>query len=116
MTDNEKLLIFLIILAGIFGYLWGIERANNSINELSNLKIRYTQLNESYYQEIKENTALRLENEQLKSQQKQLTEQIASYLLEQTTIDFIGLKKYNVAYDLLKIIMCNKIPSIPICY
>lgn len=55
------------------------------------------------------------ENEMLKAQQKQLSDQIATYLIEQTSIDLFGLKKYSVAYDLLKIVICNKNKTVIFC-
>jgi len=115
MKDSDIVFIVLIILAGAIGYSIAIDNCNNSINELNSLKVKYIQLNESYNQKVQENSALKIENEQLKAKQKQLTEEVASYLIEQTTIDLLGLKKYNVAYDLIKIVICNKNPTIPLC-
>jgi hypothetical protein len=51
----------------------------------------------------------------LKAQQEQLTKEMASYLLEQTAIDLLGFKKYKVSYDLIKIAICNKNPTIIFC-
>jgi regulator of replication initiation timing len=115
MMEDSKIAFILIILAGIIGYLIAIDECKTSTDELNNLKIKYAQLNENYNQKVQENIALRIENEQLKSKQKQLTEEIASYLVEQTTIDLFGLKKYNVAYDLIKIVICNKNSAILLC-
>ncbi len=55
------------------------------------------------------------ENSKLKIRQKELTNEIALYLLDQTTIDLLGLKKYGLAYNLIRIVICNKNPAIIFC-
>jgi len=55
------------------------------------------------------------EDEKLKVQQKELTDEISSYFLEQAIIDYTGLKKYEMAYNLIKISICNENPQNIIC-
>jgi len=114
MEENIILIIALII-GGVIGYFIAINSCNNSFEELKDLKIKYANLNDSYNQKIQENLVLRVENEKLKSQQKQLSQQITAYLLEQGSIDLLGLKKYTIIYDLTKITLCNINPSIVLC-
>ena len=72
-------------------------------------------MNDSYNQLNINYNNLQIENERLKAQQKQLSEQIAAYFVEQGSVDLLGLKKYNLAYDLIKIAICNKNPSFVFC-
>lgn len=109
-------IIFFILVIGFIGYSIGKGECNDTSKELIELKENYTKLNESYNQEVQKNIELTKENELLRENQRELTEQIASYLVEQTAIDLVGLKKYDLAYDLIKIVICNKIPTLPICY
>ncbi len=115
MNNNDLTLLIAAVLGGIIVYLFMMNNCSSSINELNDMKARYAQLNESYNQKVQENSALRIENKQLKEQQKQLSDQIATYLVEQASIDLLGLRKYTMAYDLIKIAICNKNPSIIFC-
>lgn len=114
--DNSEFTILIVFIGGlVVGYFIAINNCNNSIDELNDLKNKYIQLNDSYNQKVQENLNLRIENDQLRSQQKQLSDQIATYLVEQASIDLLGLKKYTMAYDLVKIAICNKNPLIVFC-
>ena len=62
-----------------------------------------------------ENEKLRSENENLRIERDQLAEVVTKYLLEQTAIDVLGLKKYGTAWGLVKTIACNRVPSFFIC-
>lgn len=115
MGNETFVIIVLIVVAGLFGYSLAKGDCQKMSEDYARLKTEYAQLNESYNQKVQENSALRIENEQLKAQQKQLSDQIAAYLVEQVGIDLLGLKKYSMAWDLLKIGICNKSPSIIFC-
>lgn len=118
---NDKLVLVIIILSILSGYLYyeypkdlkaKYEQLQNDYNKLNQehqqLSISYNELNNKY-------NDLKKENEELKVKQKELTEEIASYLLEQAAIDIFGLRKYNLAYDLVKIAICNKQPTFVLC-
>ena len=97
------------------GAYWFGANYNSSAVELKNLNVKYNQLNDTYSKLVTEYIKLESENKMLKTQQKELTEQVSSYLIEQTSIDLLGLKKYSTAYDIMKIVICNKNPSIIFC-
>jgi len=102
-----KIIVLIFGIAFVFLLFFWINNQNLSAR-YKNIQRDYIELNQSY-------NKLVVENEKLKSQQNQLTEEIASYLIEQTAIDLLGLKKYEIAYSLIKIGICNKNPSIIIC-
>jgi FtsZ-binding cell division protein ZapB len=123
MGDKEALVIICLIIGCLIGYFFTTDKCKISINELNDLEIKYTNLNNSYnqlrvdYSKLRESyNALQIENQQLRNQQKQLSEQIATYLAEQAVLDWSGLKKYAMAYDIIKIAICNKNPTMGICY
>ena len=115
MNNNFWVIVILVFLIGYFGYLIGVDKAQSSINELSNLKIEYNKLNETYNQLRLDYLKLEAENKALKEKQTTLEQQIASYFLEQTAIDVFGIKKYQLLYDIIKIYVCNQSPSFPVC-
>ena len=117
MTDNGKVVIciLLLLLVGKIGYDNGINKFQPTIDELDTLRLEHEQLNETYQKLIGDYRILEAERDSLKIQRDTLQQQITSYLLEQATIDLLGLKKYQLAWDLLKITMCNQSPSLEIC-
>lgn len=110
--DKYKLIILGLVL--LCAYLY-FQYPNELKTNYEKLKLDYTQLQNSYNQITIEKDNLLKENEALRLKQKALEQQIASYLLEQTAIDFLGIKKYQLLYDLTKIYVCNKSPSFPAC-
>ncbi len=106
--DNQVYFWVFVIGVGLLGYWFGLQEAAETSRQLQVLEVQYQQLNESY-------TALQIDYQRLLDKQKQLSEEIASYLIEQTSIDLLGLRKYTMAYDLIKIVICNKNPSIAVC-
>jgi uncharacterized protein YlxW (UPF0749 family) len=116
--NNNDLKIFVggILVGGLIVYLLlGGATYLKLKQNYDNLEQDYMELYKNYTFLLEENKLLEQENEQLKSQQKQLTEEIASYLAEQAIIDLVGLKKYSMAYGLIKIALCSENPAIFFC-
>ena len=112
--NNDDLIwvILFIVLVGFVSHDMGKNQAKESIAEL---KIEFSNLNQKYTQLQQDYAVLQEENRMLKQQQRELSEQISYYLLEQGAIDLLGLKKYSLAYGLIKINLCNQEPTIPFC-
>lgn len=110
MSSDDEIILFMFLiisfLAGIgfyFGYLTWHPDYNDYVT-----REEYNKLSQDYQE-------LEKENRELKINQEKLLEQMAKYLVEQTTIDLIGIKKFGLIYGLLKIPICNEKPELIIC-
>ncbi|HLD15386.1 MAG TPA: hypothetical protein VJB94_02295 [Candidatus Nanoarchaeia archaeon] len=116
MNESFVFTVVMIIVGGLIGYNYGLSKFQPTINELQNIKVEYTKLNQSYMDLRTGYLKLEAERTTLLAERNSLQKQIASYLLEQSAIDFLGLKKYQIAYDLIKISLCSQNPALVICY
>lgn len=95
MEDSQyKSIILILLVISVFYYFENKELKN----EYENLEQKYDSLNKSYNE-------LLIKHNKYK---KETSELIAKYIGEQIILDILGLKKYEMIIETVKIISCNE--------